>query len=233
MTTLAKKKIERFYAEEAAKLMGKNWIFESDREHPDFLINEDGQKFGLEVSELFTGELSRSGSKVKQAEAHIQKTITKLREKFEAELNIPLIVQFVGNLSKENMDLVLPALRAEHFEIRPIGPRKAIELGKGLRIYVRKTWEHAAEWYNVGDRVGWVNQNPIKQITDAIEKKSKEFSRYSQEVGPDVRLLLIANRRYNSGKISLTNFPDLDIGQFTAVYFFSYPESVFISESDS
>jgi hypothetical protein len=46
MTKSVQKKRERFFAEEAARLLGEAWDLGADREHPDFLVTEGSKKFG-------------------------------------------------------------------------------------------------------------------------------------------------------------------------------------------
>jgi len=62
MTRPVQKKRERFFAEEAARSLGKSWSLSEDREHPDFIVTEGDQSFGLEVRQIFMGALSRSPS---------------------------------------------------------------------------------------------------------------------------------------------------------------------------
>jgi hypothetical protein len=80
----------------------------------------------------------------------------------------------------------------------------------------------------VNNRVGFVDRNPRKIIADAIETKARELPRYKDAAGPDIRLLLVADRIYNSGKLILEERVAFDFHGFQAVYFFPYPESVAI-----
>ena len=91
MTIPSKKKRERFFVEAAAKLMNKTWSLGPDREHPDFLVTEGAQQFGLEVSEIFTGRRDRAGSAMKEKESKAQRAVDALRREYEAITNIPLI----------------------------------------------------------------------------------------------------------------------------------------------
>lgn len=50
MTRSAQKKKERFFAEESARHFGRAWDLGIDREHPDFVVTEGKEQFGLEVS---------------------------------------------------------------------------------------------------------------------------------------------------------------------------------------
>jgi hypothetical protein len=62
MTRPGKKARERFFAEQAAKSLGQEWILSEDRENPDFLVKDGASTFGLEVSELFIGAQHTRGA---------------------------------------------------------------------------------------------------------------------------------------------------------------------------
>ena len=62
MTREAQKRRERFFVEETAKLLGKTWDLGQDREHPDFVIRDEAQRFGLEVCEVFMGREQTSAT---------------------------------------------------------------------------------------------------------------------------------------------------------------------------
>jgi len=72
MTRPTQKRRERFFVEQAGKLLGKAWILEEEREHPDFIVTEGEQRFGLEVCEIFTGPQDRAGSVMKRMESSVR-----------------------------------------------------------------------------------------------------------------------------------------------------------------
>jgi hypothetical protein len=74
VTRPAKKKRERFFAEEAANHLGRAWHIGPDRQHPDFVVTEGDQQFGLEICEIFTGEHDETGSSTKKRESNKQKS---------------------------------------------------------------------------------------------------------------------------------------------------------------
>ena len=86
------------------------------------------------------------------------------------------------------------------------------------------------DWYFVEHRAGCVDFNPMPRIVEAVKKKSQQLEIYSRAAGSDIRLLVVANRIYNSGKVTLGEKSPLDTKGFRAVYFFSYPESVTVFE---
>ncbi len=225
---LLKKERERLFVEEAARLLGKTWTLWPDREQPDFLVTEGTQKFGLEVSQVFTGPQSPAGAAMKEMESNTQKAVDALRIKYEEITNIPLRVLLVGDTSAENMAKVVPALVEEDFASKLILHHVEINLGDGFTVHATRALR--AEWFSVKDRVGWVDRDPIQCVADAVEKKSKKLPAYREAVGSDIRLLLVADRISNSGKLMLKKRAALDMRGFRAVYFFSYPECVIVFE---
>jgi hypothetical protein len=226
LTRPVKKTRERFFVEQTARSLGKAWSLGVDREHPDFVVTEDGRQFGLEVSEIFMGPQGRAGSAMKAKESVTQRAVNALRLEYEAIANIPLSVKFVGNMSAANMATVVPALVAADLPSQPIAHHVVLDSGNGLRVHVTKALR--PDWYSVNDRVGWVDRNPQNIIANAIEKKAKELTRYKSAIGFDVRLLLVADRILNSGKLLLEERVEFDFHGFQAVYLFPYPEAVVI-----
>lgn len=55
--------------EQAARLLGKTWDLGDDCEHPDFVVTDGGQQFGLEVTELFIGPQGDAGSSLKASKS--------------------------------------------------------------------------------------------------------------------------------------------------------------------
>lgn len=232
MTRPSKKNRERHFAEEAATRLGKLWRIGADREHPDFVVTEGEQQFGLEVCEIFTGQEDRSGSIAKKEESDTQWTINNIRNEYEAVENVPLVVKFVGNMCAKNMAKATPALVAENLAAKPLGHHVILDLETGIhpRLRVHVTKALRADWFSVNDRVGWVDYNPMARIAAIVGKKSQKLPRYKNAAGEDIRLLVIADRIYNSGKLALENQATLDRKGFRTVYFFSYPESILIFE---
>ena len=72
------------------------------------------------------------------------------------------------------------------------------------------------------------------QINALVVDRKEDFvalPRYKECTGlDDIRLLVVANRIMNSGKLSLQERPALNVRGFQVVYFLSYPESVTVFE---
>src|ERR1700730_13593238 len=173
MTRPTQKRRERFFVEQAAKLLGKTWILEEDREHPDFMVTEGRQRFGLEVCEIFVGPQDRAGSAMKRTESGVHRQLEALRREYEAITPTTLRVRIVGRLNPENMAAIVPALIAEDLASKPVGHHVIIDQCNGLRLHVTKALR--PEWLSIVHRVGWVDRNPLPIIADAIRKKSEEL----------------------------------------------------------
>jgi hypothetical protein len=166
MTRPTQKRRERFFVEQAAKLLGKPWILENDREHPDFIVTEGDRRFGLEVCEIFIGPQDHAGSAMKRTESGVHRQLEELRRQYEVITPTTLRVPIVGRLSPENMASIVPALVAEDSASKPIGHHLVIDRGNGVRLHVTKAFR--PEWFSVNHRVGWVDRNPLPMIIDAI-----------------------------------------------------------------
>jgi len=200
VTRAATKARERFFVEQAAQSIGKSWRIEPG-EGPDFIVWEGPQTFGLEVSETFTGRHVRAGSVMKRQESETQRVINRLRRQYEEVTDLALRVQFVGNLCADTLKSVVPLLVAEDLQSKPVGYHFVIDQDNGLRVRVTRAFR--PEWFSANDQLGWVDQRPLSRIAEAVAKKSNELPRYIEKAGPDVRLLLVANRYKNSGKMML------------------------------
>lgn len=217
---------ERFFTEEAAKNLGKEWCLGLDRERPDFIITEGEKRFGLEVTYLFAGPIDKHGSHRKKVESYKQKIVNNLRDKYEEYANTPLEVKLVGDLCLKNVDEVVSILLGLSLSTKPIGHQDRFEVDKGLaKLSVYATRAIRANWYYVNHRVGWVDRKPLDRINAAIEDKAKKLQEYRTHTNlDDIRLLIVADRRMDSGKLSLEGAQALDLRGFQIVYFYSYPD---------
>ena len=215
---------ERFFVEEAARSLGLQWEVGEDRESPDFLIEDGRCRFGLEVSELFAGPVGNRGATRKAAESIHQKTIDRCRRAYEKERDVPLGVKILGNVTKEAMEGLLAILLAQDLARMRPGERFEVEISDQFKVHVTRALRH--QWFQVNDRVGWVNTNPLPMIEAAVAKKSELLNTYREVAGADIRLLLVANRMFASGKLQLVENSTVDTRGFRVVYFFSYPETV-------
>jgi hypothetical protein len=62
-----------------------------------------------------------------------------------------------------------------------MGFHTVLDEQRGLRVHVTKGFR--SDWYNINDRVGWVDRNPTDIISQAIGDKSQNLPRYKASVG--------------------------------------------------
>ena len=224
MTTALQKKRERFFVEQAIRSLKAGWTILAERDPPDFIIEDHGQQFGLEVIDVFAGPQGSAGSNMKKAESRMQRVLEGLRAEYEQFDATPLTAKFVGRIDAETLAPVVQSLRDLDLAAKPLAFQTVVDTQHGLRVHVTKSLR--PDWYSVMDRAGWVEQNPRQILADAIEAKSVKLAQYQAVAGPDIRLLLVANAIQNSGKMRLTEEAGFDLRGFTAVYLFPYPEDV-------
>jgi hypothetical protein len=229
VTKPTQKKRERFYAEEAARSLGKNWDLGMDRECPDFVVSDGSQEFGLELTQIFVGPQDGNGSSKKAAEAKAEHKLDELRRQYEAVEHIPLNVDLVGTMDTENMASVIPALLAQDLPSKPVGFRfvhdTSIANPTHARLRVHVTKGLRPIWRSMNERSGFVDHHPHGIIASAIAKKAADLWRYQQVAGSDVRLMLVADRTSSSGKLTLLKDVGFEFCGFSAVYLFPYPAS--------
>jgi hypothetical protein len=228
MTRANQKAEERHFVEEAAKLLGVTWHLSDNREHPDFLVTEGDKCFGLEVTQVFAGEVSdTAGATMKIIESNDDKRIESLLRDYRAKHDVPLNVQFIGPLNDKTLSGVVDALVAFDFPSKPLGEGFSIDRENGLLVSAKKGMHH--RWYH--NNAGFVDRKPQQKIADAIKAKAQELPSYRSSAGADVRLLIVADRYKKSGKLALRDEVKFDLCGFQAVYFYSRPESVIVLRS--
>ena len=225
-----KKNQEKYYVEQAAEHLNVSWKIVKDRESPDFLISEEDHIFGLEVSELFCGLEEEKGSDDKAHESNNQTMIDWFQKKFEVEKSDFLTVAIWGSINETTMGKLHDDLLQIDFGSMNFGDKivleqpKELERSERLKAYVTKAFRH--DWYRLNDRIGFVNQNALHFIDNRVAEKAIKLDKYKINVGPDVRLLLIANWNNNSGKMRISEQsekPTFNPRGFKSVYFLSYP----------
>jgi len=227
MTTKYQKKREIMFAKETGKLLGESWDIKSspDEENcPDLIVAAELGKFGLEVREIYLDE-SKKGSTKKANEKNNQKKIKKLADDYYKTTcsPIPVKVKLLGDLNCHNQ--LLNTITREVKQLSPLEQKK-IELHNGCSIYITRLPEHFEEykrWDYVTDMTGWVGYINKDLIQKIIAEKAQNIPKYTREI-PDIRLLLVSDRVFNSGKARLASNTICDACGFTNVYYLSYPE---------
>lgn len=230
-----KKEAERHFVEAAAKMLDVAWTLnDEDRENPDFVVTEVEHQFGLEVTEIFTGPEGKHGAQAKAEESETMKVVHDLQRKYERQTSCPLSVKFLGNMNIKNLDKAAQWLLACDFPSKPLANREETEIDEAngkLRIYATRAI--TSMWVCVNHRTGAVDLHPAPRIAERIEEKAANIARYRETCGlQDIRLLIVANCIWNSGKLKLREGENIATLDFERVYFSSYPEEIQVFAKD-
>jgi hypothetical protein len=227
MTTKNQKCIEMIYAKKAGDLLDEPWKIEPSPDEvswPDLIVTTDSGKFGLEVRELYFDESSK-GSKKKATEKYNIKTICNLADSYYKATYSSIKVNFLGNIGHHDQLLGSLIQAVEQlYEFEQI----RLEPYDGCVIYIQRLPDQLGEykrWNYVSDMVGGVRQMKPQAIEMAIIEKSKNLSKYSKKI-PDIRLLLVSDKMFNSGKARLVSDIICDSHGFNNVYYLSYPDEI-------
>lgn len=224
-----KKRKEQHFVEEAARLLGESWSAAA-RECPDFIIGTSGSHFGLEVSEVYLGPSGERGSSAKETESQNHRWLNKICREVEERDKVKLDVAFLGKRSDPARAAILAALSAEDFANRPVGHRMEPPPDDGDsesepehgRLWATKAIHSRATF--VQDSSGWVSTDTAI-LQEAISRKAFKLANYREAV-KDVRLLLVADRTRNSGKLMARGNIAVDPCGFDVIYFLSYPVKI-------
>ena len=229
MTRQTQKTHEKHIATEAARLLSWRCTL-VENEQPDFIIvTHRGNRFGLELSQLFAGPQNRKGSKRKINEMATQRRIDEIKSQYERQTGIALAVQLVGDMSDASMNAIVPTLITLNLLDQQPGSRTRVTLDCGpaqLSLHIRRTIPGHARWYSINDRVGWVDRSPQLRIQDSINAKASSLPSYRERTGiSDQRLLIYCDATTNSGKMRAVSALQIDPAGFNAIYFCTYPET--------
>lgn len=215
------KEYERYYAQQAASKLKESWSLR-DHETPDFMVTTPTGIFGLEVVECHIGTKSkRKGSRQRAFERENDRWLKSIREAVETKLSVPLTVQYIGPASQEARDDILASIAEEMLETkeRLYSFERRVRGGKlFVTVGVHPVWTF------IQNQVGWVSRDGAF-LQREIDAKAAKLDAYRVHAR-DVRLLVLADRIYNSGKLELPEDFRPDLRGFDAVYFFSTPVSV-------
>lgn len=239
MTTSKQKEREKLYAAKVATLLGEVWDIsepEDEINWPDLIVKHLDKRFGVEISEIYLDDSQTNGSPMKEDEAYIQNYISDISKEYYQSDNIPINVQLAGlnrkrgrnkKDIKEEQEIIINALVSSSKTLKEL-EKTRVEIFRGCVAYIQRLPESFGKytrWIYTSDNVGWVYTPSASYFEEKIKKKAKKLSKYKRNL-EEVSLILVANRIYNSGRMSIENDIQLKENGFKNVYFLSYPDFV-------
>lgn len=227
MTRPKQKTEEYIYAKRAASLLGEAWDIkdpESEQDWPDLVVRLGCDTFGLEVREIYADE-ERRGSPKRRGESHRERALERAADEYYKGNAIPVRVLFYGEPSDATRLAEKVAWAVQSLEIW--GNRRVTLAGGRWMCVLRLPIEVGdyRRWMSVSDSVGWVGTADCELIQKTIGQKAENLNRYHKHLC-DVRLLLVADRTRNSGKLCFANTKELDTAGFDRIHLMSYPEDI-------
>jgi hypothetical protein len=206
-------------------LLNQSWQVQPTSDEvnwPDLFVTEETCTFGLEVREVYIDETT-GGSPKKALEAHNRKSIAALAKDYYMRSSVPIKLNLLGGAGEEQDLLHLLADEAARL---CVWERKRFEAGDGCVAYVTRLPEEFqgySRWTSVSDQVGWVVTIDQALLESVIKKKAEKLEKYRENIS-DVRLLIVSDRIYNSGKARTASTIQCQSYGFSAVYYMSFPE---------
>lgn len=221
---MASKVQERIYAEKAAKLLSADWHLVGISEPLDFEVHSGAETFGLEVRQVFIDVEAEFGSPAKKNESENDKAVSNLSKRYYEAGGPPILAKFFGVLPYKT-DALVESLVSN----APLYPEQRITLElpeiKVLLTRLPASSPYHPRWQVLPDIIGWVKRVTSADLQPAINKKEGNLALYKKKYD-DIELLLVADRTFNSGKLIVSDKPEVTNPGFRAIYFMSYPESI-------
>ena len=133
-------------------------------------------------------------------------------------------VKILGDPGEDALDQLIEELHRCDFESMSVREQRELRIGDQIKVFATKALR--PHWYSVDNTVGWVNPDASSILQCAIAKKAEQLREYQNAVGPDIRLLVVADHHSASGMLSLQRGTELKNCGFHTVYFLPYPEDV-------
>ena len=216
---------ERIFAETAITLLGTDWRLADIPEPLDFEVQCAGETFGLEVRQLFASGETVYGSPSKRSESKNQKVIRALAKRYYQLGGVAISAKFLGALAVEDVECISQSM-VGHAPKHP-GASNTLTVRR-VKIFmspVPASFGHYSRWLAVDDRVGWAREVNAADIQSAIDKKADNLALYKEKY-PDIDLLLVADRTFNSGRLLPVKHLKVRNPGFRHIYFLSYPEAI-------
>jgi hypothetical protein len=222
-----KKIQERIYAEKAIELLKWKCQLNDIPEPLDFEVSDGVDTWGLEIRNVFKFERATKGSRDKEYESHTYRLLFNLAREYYAASGSPIRVQLRGAsfLSTDHTGF-LSALLDRQPGIP--GSQEILQLASGVTLYICDlpvSVERYSRWQLVDHHVGWVRPITQLEIQKAIDVKATRLPVYSAKY-QRIDLLLVADRIFNSARMSLASEGQINNPGFANIYFLSYPDDL-------
>ena len=103
-----------------------------------------------------------------------------------------------------------------------------VQLSSDVTLHITnlpESQKHYPYWPSLDHRVGWVRPVASAELQYAIDEKARKLPAYKDKY-ERIDLLLVADRTFGSGRLSLPADTQIKNPGFTNIYFLSYPDTI-------
>jgi len=180
-------------------------ILDAGRESPDFLLEIEGRRVGLEVTEVFVGEHPRASTKA--AESIVDEIIERAKRAYEGRGGklLQVTLRFASRADMRNVNRIKAADAIANFlfeadpqaggawgyDRRATGFDRLPEQLVSITAYFEPSYS-TSHWWTPS--VGWVSPLDTNALQPSVDDKARKIARYRQEVAECWLLLAIEGR---------------------------------------
>lgn len=229
---MPRKVAERIYLEWFLNKVRWDRCSVQEGEAPDFAIEFDNKKVGVEITNLYIRE-DYKGSLEKRQEELWSKFLKNLAQRYYQACSVPILLKVLFESKKlpTETDSLVSKLKVSEtidvWERHDFYVKKGS--GSGLKVWIVRlpeAFQHYSRWTCINSHVGFSHPIDLKVLHKRIEAKKTKLSQYKQKYEKTI-LLLVADRIVNSGRFHFSE-KGLRISEpgFDSVYLVLYPEEL-------
>ena len=229
--TMANKLQERIYFEwfiEKADLNCR--VLEDDRESPDFIVEVDGIRTGIEVTHVFSDSTVDSKESIKKkTESLNSKWLSKLAQKYYETNSVPISLSIaLRNPPTDLEELTEPIIRGLNscqLNRWEEGSLHVADRACELNIVrLDDNFQSYDRWKIINDHVTFAPPISVNQFERALTIKTAKIKNYLQSCDR-IWLLTVADTTWNSGRFDIRSLEEIET-KFDELWFAHYPRSV-------
>ena len=224
---MANKLQERIYVEKAKELLGWNCTINDIPEPIDFELQDRNAVWGIEVRHILKNERESKGSSDKEAESRTSHGLMRLADDYYKNGGGPIQFKIRGSIRSEPIrKQILDALSSRQHGTAL--SHEVVQISSNVTLHITnlpESQKHYRHWQSIDHRVGWVRPVTSAELQHAIDEKAKKLSAYKDKY-ERIDLLLVADRIFDSGRLSLPADTQIKNPGFTNIYFLSYPDAI-------
>ena len=228
---MANKLQERIYFEWFIQKANLNCrVLEDDRESPDFIVEVDGIRTGIEVTYVFSDStVDSKESEKKKTESLHSKWLSKLAHKYYETNSVPIYLSVaLRNPPTDLEELTEPIIRGLNSCQLNRWEEKSLQVADRsceLKIVrIDDKFPNYDRWKIINDHVIFAPPISVNNFERALAIKTAKIDNYLQSC-ERIWLLTVADTIWNSGRFDMRSLEKIET-KFDELWFAHYPRSI-------